>query len=120
MGVVWHGNYARYFEEGRRVLFAGIDFDYPVMNASGFIWPVVEMKAKFIRPLRYSMDVVIEARLVEYENRIRVDYELRDFAGTVLCRGQTLQIAVDAATGETQFETPDILRRRIVGAHPSD
>jgi acyl-CoA thioester hydrolase len=68
---------------------------------------VVTCELKYIKPLRYGQRVTVEARLVEYESRLKIAYTIRDAEdGTRLTRGETVQLAVDAATGELRFETP--------------
>jgi len=114
MNVVWHGNYFRYFEAARAALLRRIDYDYPRMEESGFLWPIVDTRIKYIRPARYAQRLRVTARLVEWENRLRIDYEICDAEnGEKLTSGFTIQCAVDARSGELQFVTPEALRRRI-------
>ena len=47
MGVVWHGNYARYLEIARCALLDLIGYNYLQMRESGYAWPVVDMRLKF-------------------------------------------------------------------------
>ena len=114
MNVVWHGNYFRYFEAARAALLRKIDFDYPQMEASGYLWPIVDTRVKYVRAARYAQRLQIVARLVEWENRLRIDYEIVDAASKErITTGFTIQCAVDASNGELQFVTPDALRTRI-------
>lgn len=50
MGIVWHGNYLKYFEVGRCSLLNDIHYDYFAMEKSGYLWPVVDTQIKFIQP----------------------------------------------------------------------
>lgn len=114
MGVAWHGNYFRYFELARAALLRKLDYDYPAMEASGYLWPIVDTRVKFLRPARYAQRLHITARLVEWENRLRIDYEIVDAgSGERITTGFTIQCAVDAASGELQFVTPPALRERV-------
>ncbi|HEX5313895.1 MAG TPA: acyl-CoA thioesterase, partial [Gammaproteobacteria bacterium] len=61
LAIAWHGNYFRYFEAARSGLFRRLDYDYPQMEASGYAWPLVEVKARFLRPARYAQRLAIEA-----------------------------------------------------------
>ena len=48
--------------------------------------------------------------VVEWENRLKIDYLITDAAtGKRLNRGSTTQVAVDIATGEMCFASPDVL-----------
>lgn len=110
MDVAWHGHYVKYFELARCALLRRFDYDYPQMKASGYLWPVVECHLKYVRPALYGQRVQVEASLAEYENRIKIRYEIRDAAsGTTLTKGHTVQLAVDAATRELQFVSPPIV-----------
>lgn len=107
MGIVWHGHYVKYFEIARTALMRGIGMDIAEMLHTGCGWPVVTCELKYIKPLRYGQRVTVEARLVEYESRLKIAYTIRDAEdGTRLTRGETVQLAVDATTGELRFETP--------------
>ena len=117
MGVAWHGNYFRYFEAGRATLLRRIGYDYPEMRASDYLWPIVDTRVKYIAPLEYAQQVRIHAGLVEWENRLRIDYELRDIdSNKRLCRAHTIQCAVCAKTGELQFVCPPALTDRVEAA----
>ncbi len=117
MGVAWHGHYLKYFEAARTALQRALDYDYPQMRDSGTLWPVVECRLKYLRPARYGQKLRITARLVEYENRLKIAYEILDAAGgECLTRGHTVQVAVDAASGELQFVSPGALLERVEGS----
>src|SRR4051794_21439883 len=68
MHVVWHGNYVRYMEQARAALMDKIDYNFPGLDASGYLWPIVDMRLKYIKPIRFRQTVQVEATLVEYEN----------------------------------------------------
>lgn len=114
MEVVWHGHYVKYLELARCALLQLIDYDYPQMRDSGYAWPIVDLRAKYVRSARYGQPLVVRATLVEWENRIKVDYQVRDaHSGEVLTRATTIQVAVDLATGEMCFASPPALLERM-------
>ena len=114
MEVVWHGNYARFFEQARCALLDVIGYNYPEMRESGFAWPIVDMRIKFVRPARFGQHLIATATLVEYEMRIKIDYLICDDAsGETLTKGQTIQVAVDGETGEMSYESPPILIEKV-------
>lgn len=89
--IVWHGHYARYFEQVRGLLLDRIGYGYAEMRAAGLIWPVVDMHVRFVRPLRYGDTACITAGITEWRERLRVEYEVRG-RGEDACRvtGYTL------------------------------
>ena len=110
MNIVWHGNYARYLEEARANLMAGIGYGYAEMQESGFAWPIVEMWLKYVRPLKLGQKFVMRATLKEYENRLRIEYRGLDAeTGAVLTKARTVQLAVSLATGELAYASPQKL-----------
>ena len=114
MGVVWHGNYFRYLEQGRCELLRQIGYDYNQMAASGYFWPVIDTRLKFVAPLRFDQRFVVQSRISEYENRLRIDYLLLDADnGTRICKGYTIQVAVAQPSGEMQLVSPPILLTKL-------
>lgn len=114
MNVVWHGHYFKYLEIARCALLRRFDYDYPQMQASGWLWPVVDARIKYVRPLHYGQALRVRARVVEWENRLRIDYEILDgSSGERLTRAHTIQVAVDATTGELQYVCPPVLWQRL-------
>jgi len=114
MNIVWHGNYARFLEQGRCDLLDRLGYNYTQMEESGYAFPVVHMQLKYVKPIRRAQEVVVTTTLVEHENRLKLDYVIRDRAtGEVLTRAQTIQVAVKAENGEMCFESPPILLERV-------
>lgn len=114
MHIVWHGNYARFFELGRCAVMDKIGYSYDQMRDSGFAWPIIDMQLRYYRPLRLGQQAEVTAGIVEWENRLGVRYLIQDVAtGQKLTRGITIQVALDIKTEEMLWETPAILREKL-------
>ena len=114
MDVVWHGHTLKYLELARCALLQGFDYDYPQMRASGYVWPIVDLRVKYVRPARLGQRLIVGARLSEWENRVRTDYQVHDAAsGEVLTRGHSIQVAVEVTSGEMQFVCPPVLWQKF-------
>lgn len=114
MNVCWHGNYLKYFEIGRAALLRAFDYDYREMQASGYLWPIVEAHLKYVRPATYGQQLEVRAELLEYQNRLKIGYTIVDRAsGTRLTKGYTIQVVVDAASQELQFESPPVVFEKL-------
>jgi acyl-CoA thioester hydrolase len=114
MQVVWHGNYARFLELARCALLDRIEFNYVEMSATRFVWPVVEMRIKYVRPIRFAHAIRVTATLVEHENRIKIDYVITDErSGEILTKATTVQVAVDRESNEICLESPAILLDKV-------
>ena len=114
MEIAWHGHYAKYFEIARCALLRRIDYDVPQMRDSGYMWPIVDCHLRYIRPTHYGQRIQVTARLLEYENRLKIAYEIRDVAsGERLTRGSTVQVAVEISSRALQFVSPAALTERV-------
>jgi acyl-CoA thioester hydrolase len=114
MEVVWHGHYLKYFELARCALLDAIDYNYPQMRDSGFLWPVVDLKVRYARPATFAQLIEAKATLVEWENRMKIDYLVSDGAtGERLTQGTSIQVAVSLATREMCFVSPPVLFEKL-------
>ena len=114
MDIVWHGNYPRYMELARVALLDRIDYSYDAMKASGYAWPVVEMNIRYAKSIRLRDVIVVTAGLVEWENRLKIDFEIRDKAkGKRLCKAFSTHVAVELATETLLWETPPVFRKKL-------
>ena len=114
MDVVWHGNTLKYLELARCALLQSFDYDYPQMRESGYVWPIVDLRCKYVRSARYGQRLRVRAELTEWEMRMRIDYVIRDAdTDEVVTRAHTLQVAVEIASGEMSYATPEVFRRRL-------
>jgi acyl-CoA thioester hydrolase len=114
MRVVWHGNYPRLLEQARAALFEKISFGYREMTDSGFAWPIVDLRIKYVRPISPLQTIKVTATLVEYENRLKTNYIITDLkTDEILTRAHTIQVTVDRASNELCFETPAVLLEKV-------
>ncbi|MBA2076402.1 acyl-CoA thioesterase [Aeromonas jandaei] len=114
MAVAWHGHYLRYIELARCALLDRIDYNYPQMEASGYLWPVIDVRMKYIAPLRFGQTVRVRATLVEYQHRLKIDYLLYDpQSGKRTSKGYTVQVAVSKQSGEMCLASPQVLLDKL-------
>lgn len=114
MQVVWHGNYPRFLEQARCALLDKIAFNYAEMARTRYVWPIVDMRIKYVRPIRFAQSITATATLSEYQNRIKIDYVIADTeTGEALTKAQTIQVAVDTTTGEVCIESPAELQDKV-------
>jgi len=113
MGVAWHGEYLAWFEVGRTDLLRELGCTYRELEAQGLRLPVIEMRARFLRPARY--DDVLEIRTLVTEMgraRMSFDYEVRrEGTDGPLASGSTTHAAVDLDGRPRRL--PEDLRRRL-------
>ena len=114
MHVVWHGHYVKYLEVARCEFLQAFDYGYQAMRDSGYAWPVIDMRIKYIKPLLFGQRVRVQCKLREWEYRLKIDYVISDAAtGERLTKGYTIQVAIDMAKNEMCFDSPAILRQKL-------
>ena len=114
MEVVWHGHYVKYLEIARGALLDSIDYNYPQMRASGYLWPVIDLQLRYVASARFGARLKLRAEIVEWENRLKIAYLISDAAtGKRLTRASTTQVAVEIATGEMCFASPPVLFEKL-------
>ncbi len=120
MKVAWHGHYIKYFEIARCALLDQLQYNYMEMKDSGYMWPIVDLKVKYVRPAKFGQYLEVTCTLTEYENRLVLDYLIRDQStGTRLTKGRTVQVAVeitDGQAGEMQLVSPPVFEDKILQA----
>ena len=74
MGVVYHGNYAEYFEVARAESIRQLGLTYKEMEAIGIVMPVVELHIKFLRPAHYDDLLNVKTILKEIPANHRIEF----------------------------------------------
>jgi acyl-CoA thioester hydrolase len=118
--IAWHGHYCKYLELARCALLDKIDYGYLRMKATGYVWPIVDLQLRYIRPVRFEQRIVVTAELVEWEYRMKIKYQVQDADNyAVLAKGHTVQVAVDIGTGQMSYASPAVFLEcieRVVSA----
>jgi len=114
MEIVWHGHYAKYFEIARCDLLDKIDYGYMKMRSSGYAWPIIDLRIRYAKPLKFRQKIIVQAHLIEWQNRLKINYQIVDKeSGLRLARGYTTQVAIDMASREMCYETPAIIWEKL-------
>jgi acyl-CoA thioester hydrolase len=100
MGVVYHGNFAQYFETARAEGIRQLGFTYKDMEALGIIMPVVELHTKFLRPAQYDELLTVRVILKELPvgHRIEFHHEVYNKNKVLLAIGRIVLYFMDAKT----------------------
>ncbi|MEM5528636.1 acyl-CoA thioesterase [Gammaproteobacteria bacterium AS21] len=114
MNICWHGHYIKYFEIARCAVLDKIDYNYIQMSESGYVWPVIDIRVRYAQPLRFGQRFKVTAKIVEWENRLKIDYLITDLASNKrLTKGYSVQVAVAVESQEMQFASPEILMTKL-------
>lgn len=110
MGIVWHGNYLKYFEEGREAFSKKYNFDYLDFYNKGYAVPIVHVTSDFKKPLRYRDIALVETTFMKTDAaKIIFDYIIKEEkSGEVMCKGSTTQVFVNLEKNELALVLPGI------------
>lgn len=112
MGIVWHGNYLAYFEEGREALGRQHGISYSDIMAHGYTAPVVKSVCEHKKPLRYGDVARIETAFI-YTPAAKIIYKYRifDTDNAIACTGETIQVFLDKE-GLLVLTEPEFFKNR--------
>ena len=101
MSVVYHGNYAQYFEMGRVEWLRNLGVSYKWMEENGVMLPVVTLSMNYKRPAKYD-DLLTIKTIFKSQTSVKIefDYEIYNEAGELLTTGYSMLVFVDVKTGK--------------------
>lgn len=100
MGVVYHGNYAEYFEMGRVEWLRNLGLTYKFMEENGVMLPVVSLTMNYKKPARYD-DLLTVRTIFKKQDSVKIefDYEILNEEGELLTIGNSVLVFVNMQTG---------------------
>ena len=100
MRVVYHGNYAQYFEIGRVEWLRNKGISYKSMEENGIMLPVVSLTMNYKKPAHYDELLTLKTILKNNTSvKIEFDYELYNERDELLTTGNSILVFVDMKTG---------------------
>ena len=94
MNVVWHGNYVKYFEDGREAFGNHYGINYIDFYRVGVLIPLVKMICEYKKPLKYGDTAIIETRFVNCD-AAKLLYEYTVFGNEtdeIVATGSSIQV----------------------------
>jgi acyl-CoA thioester hydrolase len=112
LGIVWHGHYVRYFEDGREAFGKKHGCGYLDFYRNGIVVPIVKLDCDYKKSLRYGDTVIIEtAYLPTLAAKMNFSYNLYEAkTGDLVAKGSTMQVFLDLETNTLQLATPDFFQ----------
>ena len=119
MNVVWHGHYIKYLEIARCALLDQLGHNYTQMREAGYAWPVIDLQLRYVRGAVFGQKLNVRASLVEWENRLKINYLISDaVTGERMTRATTIQVAVEIASHDMQLASPKVFTDAVQRALP--
>ncbi len=110
LGIVWHGHYIQYFEDGREAFGRHHGISYLHQKENAFSTPIVKSMCEHKLPLRYGDVALIKTSYVDCDAaKMIFKYEIFNGNGKVVCTGETVQVFV-ALYGELSLTIPQFFK----------
>ncbi len=114
MNVVYHGNYAQYFEVARAECIRQFDFTYKEMEKLGVIMPIVDLQIKFLRPAHYDDLLTIKTTLRELPktHKIEFHHEVFNEKKELLTIGKVVLYFINVQT-KSRTTMPEVMVEKL-------
>lgn len=113
MGMVYHGNYAQYFELGRVEWLRNLGVSYKLMEGAGVMLPVVSLSMNYKKPARYDDELTVRTIFKSQTSvKIEFDYEVYNEKAELLTTGNSILVFVDMKTGRP-ISPPEHLKKLL-------
>ena len=108
MGIVWHGNFVKYMEDGRESFGRRFGLGYYDLYEQGLQVPLVKLDIDYKLQVKYGEQIVIETTWMNCDAaKILFKYRiLRKADGAVLMKAQTTQVFLNMQ-GELELTNPE-------------
>jgi acyl-CoA thioester hydrolase len=114
MGVVYYGNYLRFFEGARASFWRALGRSYKDLETAQIALPVIEAHCNYKRPALYEDLIEVDVRVAEVRSAsLRFEYTVH--RGSELLADGYTRHAVIGPNGKPRA-LPDDMRALIVGA----
>lgn len=111
LGIVWHGNYIQYFEDGREAFGRHHGISYLDQKENGFASPIVKSTSEHKLPLRYGDVATIKTIYVDSPAaKMIFRYEIFNPEGELVCTGETIQVFISLDSGELSLTIPPFFK----------
>ena len=113
MGVVYHGNYATYFEVARTEWLRDLGITYKDMENSGIMLPVISLFFNFVKSAKYDDVLTIYVFLKKRPLvKIEFDYEIFNQKKEKISTGNSILAFMDMKT-DKPMKCPDYILEKL-------
>lgn len=111
LGIVWHGHYIRYFEDGREAFGEAFGCRYLDFYRHNIVVPIVHIDCNYKRILRYGHRVRLETTYIDSPAaKLQFRYKLFDLATQEkVAEGKSTQVFMDKTTMELMLTLPPFM-----------
>ncbi len=110
LGIVWHGHYVTYLEDGREAFGENYGISYKDIQNAGLFAPVVKCTVDYKLPLRHGDWAIIETNYIaEAAAKLHFTYKIFNENEELIATGETIQVFTDQKSGELFLSNPPFL-----------
>jgi len=113
LGIVWHGHYIRYFEDGRESFGKKYGLTYLDFHNNGIVVPIVSVDCSYKKSLRYGESVIVETNFV-YGPAAKLKFNYRIYESKnrdLVATGSSIQVFVDSKTFDLHLTFPEFFEQ---------
>lgn len=117
MGIIYHGNYFSFYEQGRTKLYNDLGFDYNETEKNGILFPIREVSNTYLKSIHLGEKIIVTT-IVASVSKIKVKYqhEVHNDLGELKAKGSTTCVCVDKETFQIvkmDERLPEVYRKYV-------
>ena len=111
LGIVWHGHYIRYFEDGREAFGEAYGLKYLDFYRSNIVVPIINIQCDYKRILRYGHRIRLETTYKDtLAAKLLFDYHIYDArTNEQVASGSSVQVFMDKNSLELMLTLPQFM-----------
>lgn len=106
--MVWHGNYVKYFEDGREDFGKKFGLSYwNIYEKTGLAVPLVHVECDFKKMVGFGETITVETTMVDDPaSKIIFEYTIFNDKKELVCKGKTIQVFLNMDKKELLITMP--------------
>ena len=103
-GVVYYGNYLKFFEEARTLYMQERGISVAALMQQGLYFVVARQEVEYKYPVRYADVITVDTKIVEVSD-IKIVFEntIKNQQGRLCTKGKTTLVCVNASGSPTSM-----------------
>lgn len=108
LGIVWHGNYIKYFEEGREAFGRQYGITYLDVEHHGYATPIVKSVCEHKKMVKYGEVICVETHYIPCAAaKMQFRYYIYNENNELVCTGETTQVFTSLSDGSLSLYNPE-------------
>ncbi len=111
LGIVWHGNYLKYFEDGREAFGRQFNISYLDAKENGYATPIVKTNTEHKLTLKYGEIATVKTYYVNTASaKLIFRYVIKNEANDIVCTGETVQVFTNLKDHKMSLILPEFFK----------